>query len=480
MVSKAGLPPYWEKYLLTALRKDNPAYLQMARTRPHLIELYPRIGKGDLVPPMHKNFFWQDEKAYYVPRHFEMEEETCEDRRVRVSAEYPDVMAGVELRPIQAECLDEWKKARVTNGLFILPTGAGKTVLGLEIARLLKQKTLILVDRLESGMDEWVKDHKMWFGSEPGIIQGKHLKYDTPITIAMFQTLWKKPDLLKSLWNTFGCVIVDEAQVVPADTFVRVLNTFAARYRYGVTATPERTDGLQDVMSYSIGEKIFERQTSDEVLPVGVKIIRTGILVPDEYEDAKGRKKKHQTNYVENKMIGMDGRNELLVRKVIENGFDKWNLCGTLRIWHAKKIANMLADQVGVENVGVLVKSIKNQQRGYPDVHLDDGIVWKPREVKALAREGRLRYVVGVYQYMYRGLDVPVFNAAHMLLPLGNPLWLKQFCGRTRREYEGQDKAFLYDYVDANGMPQRRFDRRKTEYRKWERETRAEKQKELF
>jgi superfamily II DNA or RNA helicase len=80
-----------------------------------------------------------------------------------------------------------------------------------------------------------------------------------PVTVATVQTLVRLDAAgLDELGARFGVVIVDEAHHAPASTFQSVLSRLPARWRVGLTATPDREDGLGPLVDLTLGERLFE------------------------------------------------------------------------------------------------------------------------------------------------------------------------------------------------------------------------------
>ena len=162
----------------------------------------------------------------------------------------------LELRNSQKEAAESYLNSNLNNstlkGSIQMPTGKGKSILGLYLASALSTKTLIVVhkDDLVTG---WQKDIALAFDNKvnPGLIKAKSRRVGHFITIATVQTLNKlSAEELSNLFDQFGFVIQDEMHHCPATSF-EVVSRFRARYKLGLTATPERTDGLAHVICIS-------------------------------------------------------------------------------------------------------------------------------------------------------------------------------------------------------------------------------------
>ncbi len=68
----------------------------------------------------------------------------------------------------------------------------------------------------------------------------------------MIQSLARRADL-EDLFASYGLVVVDECHHVPAFSIESCLRRASVRYVLGLTATPYRRDGLQDIITMQCG-----------------------------------------------------------------------------------------------------------------------------------------------------------------------------------------------------------------------------------
>jgi superfamily II DNA or RNA helicase len=66
------------------------------------------------------------------------------------------------------------------------------------------------------------------------------------------------------LINSIGTVVVDEAHHIAAATLSQALPRLPARYVIGVSATPDRSDGLEKVLYWLLGPLCFVYQRTPE------------------------------------------------------------------------------------------------------------------------------------------------------------------------------------------------------------------------
>jgi superfamily II DNA or RNA helicase len=118
------------------------------------------------------------------------------------------------------------------GGVIVAPTGSGKTTMGIELASRLGQRCLVLVKSLDLAR-QWQGAIQKFTGLDCGLIGGGKWQEGEQFTAATAQTLVKHAGSLD-----YGLVIVDECHNVPAEQAYTVINRQAARYRFGLSATP--------------------------------------------------------------------------------------------------------------------------------------------------------------------------------------------------------------------------------------------------
>lgn len=197
-----------------------------------------------------------------VPRQFGIE--YCDEHHIELDDQ---TTSGTQVtfnriptpRKYQVEVLEQVYDAteEYYDFLFRAHTGWGKTIGALIVAAWIGTTTLVIVDQ-DNLKDQWLEELSQHFGMTienggVGIIQGQVCDYQHPIVIAMVHTLSQKR-LPQEVYDYFGLVIVDEVHTAGAPTFSVVLRQFAATFRFGVSATPRRRDGLQKMLDYNLGQ----------------------------------------------------------------------------------------------------------------------------------------------------------------------------------------------------------------------------------
>ncbi len=139
------------------------------------------------------------------------------------------------------------------QGVLEAPPGSGKTIVGVETILERSQRSLVLVHTKDL-LRQWCDRFEQFTDIKPGVIDADRLDLKD-VTVGMVQSLRKPLD--GSFVKQFGLVLLDEAHHAPAYTFEQLLNQFPAKYRYGLTATPNRRDGLSFVLHAVLGSTIY-------------------------------------------------------------------------------------------------------------------------------------------------------------------------------------------------------------------------------
>lgn len=157
------------------------------------------------------------------------------------------------------------------HGVLSLPCGYGKTTVSLAIACKLGYRTMIIVHK-QFLADQWKERIREFCpGATIGIVQQDKKDIDCDFVIAMLQSLSLKEYSFGD-FDSIGTLIVDEAHHICAKVFSQSLFKLCPKHIFGLSATPERKDGLTKVLHWFMGPTFFaiERKNQDhtEVFPV--------------------------------------------------------------------------------------------------------------------------------------------------------------------------------------------------------------------
>jgi superfamily II DNA or RNA helicase len=163
----------------------------------------------------------------------------------------------LKLRDYQAEALISWGENEKW-GVVVLPTGSGKTLVGIRAIAGCNTPALVIVPTLDL-LEQWKNQLEEAFSMEIGKLGGGEKKI-LPITVSTYDSAYIHAE---TLGNRFGLLIFDEVHHLPAAGYRSIAEFSAAPYRLGLTATYEREDELHSELNRLIGGKVYEKQVSE-------------------------------------------------------------------------------------------------------------------------------------------------------------------------------------------------------------------------
>lgn len=336
------------------------------------------------------------------------------------------------------------------NGFLVAPAGAGKTVMGMEIARRLGLKTLWLTHRKEL-KDQAIETAIDLFdipADKIGELHGKKWSIGEQLTVGMIPTLRKRE--LDDISEEFGLVIVDEAHHTPSTTFLHVVDKFSARFIYGLTATAYRRDNLDAVMFNAIGPKIAEIEHvdlfEDEHLMIpNIRRVKTGWDPAD----------SHLMDYHKfmEAMVVNERRNELIVSQIIAECQDPRNTAAVLveRTKHCEILTEMLKSR-GIRAEFVVSSVDVDPKEGTDKKGERKKKKMIPKKVREKVvndfKDGQIQVLVATYDLLAEGFNYRPLNRLFLATPVKWKGLVVQSVGRVQRPCEGKTEAIVYDYVD--------------------------------
>lgn len=437
---------YFQKRLTFA----NPEYYKLAALgkwtgkTPKNITLLQR-DKGDLIIP-----FGMLPEVFKLHRCFES---ISHSFPISDGAEF-FYNSSVDLYDYQQQALECAINKR--QGVIVAPCGAGKTQIGLMVAKQLGLRTLWLThtsDLLNQSMER-AKSIFDLRGEDYGTITAGKVNIGRVFTFATVQTMAKLD--LPRYEDKWDCIIVDECHHVAGTPtkvmmFYKVISNLKARYKYGLTATPKRTDGLSGCMFALLGEKIIEIDKSaveNKLCPVSVIIRETG-YIPNFDEITMPDGTLSYTALI-TQIVRDKDRNELIIDDVMNtNGTC---LVLTERVEHVEKLCDMLkARSVSAIALSASASKKSKQER---------------KEVIAKLERKEVKVLVATYALAKEGLDIPSLEHLFMATPQKNEIVVTQSAGRVARQADGKTQGIIHDYCDQFGLLRSWQTKRKNIYKK--------------
>jgi superfamily II DNA or RNA helicase len=219
------------------------------------------------VPPSSFRVYRNSKNQLILPRHYGMDllGEPDIDRLKDFEPEKISVEFSGSLRKEQQDIVDIYLKHKETGGGIIsIPCGGGKTVIGLGIMAQLGVKTIVIVHK-EFLVNQWKDRIKQFLPTARiGHIQaGVVIVKNCDIIIAMLQSVSMK-DYPPETFSDIGLAVFDECHHLGAEVFMRSFFKVSTKYMLGLSATPDRKDGLTKVFKWFIGPIIYCRKARDK------------------------------------------------------------------------------------------------------------------------------------------------------------------------------------------------------------------------
>ncbi len=178
---------------------------------------------------------------------------------------YPDLALTpaiqIEPRDYQQAALEAWR-THDRQGTVILPTGSGKTFLGLQAIADAGVSALIVTPTIDL-MNQWHATLTNAFGDQltekVGVLGGGSHEI-TALTVTTYDSAYRYID---EYGDRFGLLITDETHHLAAETYLQIPEMTIAPYRLGLTATYERADGREELLEDRMGPVVYEEAVDD-------------------------------------------------------------------------------------------------------------------------------------------------------------------------------------------------------------------------
>lgn len=301
-------------------------------------------------------------------------------------------------------------------------TGFGKTFCARELARIIRLKTLVIVNKVVL-MKQW-KASILKFSPDARVqlLTAKSKKEDSDFYVMNALNIPKRGH---GFFDDIGLVIVDECHVIMAALLSQSLQYVQPRYLIGLSATPYRPDGLDVLLELYFGKcklvrKLYKKHT--------VYHVNTGFT--PEIKLAKNGKVNwgaildFQANNPE--------RNKLIV-DIITSHPDRTFLVLTKRLAQGEILLQALKEK------GETVTSLLGKEQEFDE---------------------SARILIGTSQKVGFGFDHAKLDA--LLLAGDLEEYFIQYLGRVFRREDVE--PVIFDLVDNNGILRKHFATRKAVY----------------
>ena len=398
--------------------------------------------------------YYESKTRFYVPRHWGIKK--FGEPEVDIVSEglsLPETISFSTKFPphdFQNEIIESFIEKNA-NGLICVPCGYGKTFMALNIAVRLKRRFLIIVDK-EFLMNQWKSEIENFIiGARVGILQANKIqmeaeKYD--VTICMIQTICRRefPD---GFFDQYGFTIFDECHHLGASYFCKALLKIQTKYMLGLSATPDREDGLTCVFEYYLGEPVYKNTKRAPDKEAVVKAVWFDSEDPI-YKD-----------------IPVNWRGETVSAKLLNQvaEFEARN----------KKIMELIDEYAKDPNRFILILSDRISQLEWFEKALNEWsmkfvhgyYIGGMKQSKLDANADKCQILLATYQMASEGFSIRRLNTVILATPRKN---VEQSTGRIFRQRIDEKKVapHIIDIIDSQSMLVNRFYNRNKFYKQCE------------
>lgn len=372
----------------------------------------------------------------------------------------------IDVRELQKQAIDQSLLQLETWGgcTIIADCGFGKTRLAIGLLTTLGRKTMVLCNR-EVLMLQWASVFEelapglkiSWIQGSASLTKKKIRVSDgrvflgpnepSDICICSIETLIE--GIPKEISTTFGTLIVDECHHLAAATLVHAVPMMPVRNVIGLSATPDRRDGLEHVLYWLLGPISFVYKRLPSITGVSGSVAIRRI----QFKEGLQKEKYYmggQMAYAEMlTFLSEDlNRNKLILDVLIgllEEGRKKIILVSGL-VDHCHKLKDALENstlelkQPFKDKIAIMAgKSAESVKAKLPDT----------------------RIVLATYSLLEEGYDDPCLDTLILATPRSR---IQQTVGRIERSHDGKLTPLVIDLVDSFSVYPAMFYKRKKFY----------------
>ena len=392
-------------------------------------------------------------ETYWQDPHFE---EFDADRFSKATDESPQdgsilTPFRIEPYPFQRQMLDRLELERQRgfhSNLIVAATGTGKTVVAaLDYRRLQltgeRARLLFIAHRSEIlEQSQTIFRHSLNDGAfgEVWVAGKRPTRWEHVFASIQSITAADLPSLDP---KRFDIVIVDEFHHAAARTYEALLNHVRPKFLLGLTATPERTDGL-DIMRWFEGRVAVELRLWDA--------LEQGLLSPFHYfgihdqHDLSGVTWRRGIGYDLNELSELYTESQSWIARVIGAVEDK--------VADPKRM-RALGFCVSIKHAEFMARQFQKAGISAHAITSETSSIEREEKLAALRRgEAQILFTVDLFN---EGIDIPAIDVVLMLRPTDSATVFLQQLGRGLRRTEGKDVLTILDFV-GHQHHQFRFD----------------------
>lgn len=358
-------------------------------------------------------------------------------------------MSTYQLRPYQLEAVESTLKhfrKEKSPAVIVLPTGAGKSLVIAELARLAKGRVLVMAHVRE--LVEQNHGKYLSFGLEAGIYSAglNRKETDHKVIFGSIQSIARAPE---EFFHDFSLLVIDECHRVSMEGDTQYFQVISKMQKnnpelciLGLTATPYRL-GLGWIYQFHGPKKIIrteeERFFRKCIFELSIRyMIKNGYLTPPvkidspvacyDFSSLKLERGRFIHAQIEESLKDQKRITPLIIKNIIDMASDrKGVMIFTSSVNHAIEIMKQLPAFVSALVTGET-----------PPLERD--------EIISAFKDQKLKYLVNV-SVLTTGFDAPHVDVIAVLRPTESVSLYQQIVGRGLRLSPGKTDCLVLDYT---------------------------------
>lgn len=301
--------------------------------------------------------------------------------------------------------------------------GLGKTFCAIEIARRHGRRTAVVVHKGDL-QDQFVERVRQYCPTATvGVVRRDTIETENDFVVFMAQSI-VAGKYGPEVFAPFGLVIIDECHHWVAATLSTTLSKFPARCVLGLTATPDRKDGLGYALPYFFGPTAVKMSRTGEIVHVRIVPVRRG-----KAREVIGRNGRPILATTVTMMCEDEARNKRIVEDVVA-----LRKAGRHIIVMGERRKHLVLLQ------GLLREALDCPVGLYVGETTKKGIARREAEKDSPV-------LLATTRMAEEGMDVPRLDCLMLVTPKSN---ITQAVGRIQRRHKDKTEApLIVDYYDT-------------------------------
>lgn len=436
------------------LTKNNLKEKQLLQIKKKL-HVKPKVNDDYNKEVVEFDVFRETEEVIYVPRFFGTKnfgepDSSSLDSYEKINIKFKGTLRDEQIK-IAEICINKAKEEG--GGILQLPCGSGKTIIMIYIACMLGIKTLVITHK-SFLQEQWMTRINEFTDAKIGLIrQDKIVTKNKDIVVGMLQSL-SMIDYDKKIFEGFGLVIYDEVHHMGARVFSNSLFKTGFKYLFGLSATPDRSDGMMKIINWFIGDILFKMERKEDpnvdIYTFLYMTKETNFIEKKAY--IKGSLKPNLPSSL-TCLTKVVTRNNLLINiiDVLRKKKDTTILALSARLEHLEFIKNSTDDKIKNDKLE-MKKQNQELDYDYEDYCRTYYYIGASTQNERKMAEENGDIIFATYDMASEALDIPRVNVVILMTPPISKKMFVQSIGRCMRNQNNIKNPLIVDIQDQLSM----------------------------